>query len=106
VKRGLIWSSVARRDLLGNIRYIADDNESAATRVADRIDKAALALAGRPTGRPGRAAGTYEKSLPGLPYILAYRIVASADGSETIGILRVIHAARNWPPGQWPEEGC
>jgi plasmid stabilization system protein ParE len=39
-------------------------------------------------------AGTYEKSVAGLPYIVVYEI-APSDGGEIIAILRVIHTARD-----------
>ncbi|WP_348649897.1 type II toxin-antitoxin system RelE/ParE family toxin [Rhizobium rosettiformans] len=55
----------------------------------------------KPTGRPGRVTGTWEKSVPGLPYILAYTMIA-AETPETVVILRVIHAARDWQSESWP----
>jgi plasmid stabilization system protein ParE len=55
------------------------------------------------TGRPGRVPGTYEKSVRGLPYIVAYELV-SLGGEEVVAILRVIHAARDWPEGSWPAD--
>jgi plasmid stabilization system protein ParE len=60
------------------------------------------ALGETPTGRPGRVTGAYEKVVTGLPYIIAYAIAAKAD-RETVSILRVIHTARDWPVGKWPE---
>jgi plasmid stabilization system protein ParE len=45
--------------------------------------------------------GTFEKSLSRLPYIIAYA-VEPVDGRESIVILRVIHAARDWKRGNWP----
>jgi toxin ParE1/3/4 len=55
------------------------------------------------TGRQGRVTGTYEKVVPGLPYIIAYRLVALPEGSEKLVILRVIRGARKWLPEQWPD---
>lgn len=43
-------------------------------------------------GRKGRVRGTRELVVPGIPYIVAYRIHDSA-----IQILSVYHAARKWP---------
>lgn len=51
------------------------------------------------TGHPGRVTGTYEKSVRGVPYILAY---AFFEGDEAIAILRVIHTARDWQADSWP----
>jgi len=54
-------------------------------------------------GRPGRIAGTYEKSVIGQPYIIAYALLPRDDGqADDILILRVIHTSRDWPPGRWP----
>jgi plasmid stabilization system protein ParE len=71
--------------------------------VGERIQKAADDLAFMSTGRPGRVAGTFEKVVTGLPYIIAYEITTSPRGEECISVLRVIHATRNWPPGRWPD---
>ena len=93
------WSATALNDFDQSIAYIAERNPAAAERVAGAIDRAARELARFQTGRPGRVSGTYEKPLPGLPYIVAYAI----DRSDSIIILRVIHGARDWPPGRWPQ---
>jgi toxin ParE1/3/4 len=54
-----------------------------------------------PTGRPGRVTGIYEKSVTRLPYIIAYQL-RSISGRESIVIVRVIHASRDWRPEEWP----
>ena len=46
--------------------------------------------------------GTYEKSVTGLPYILAYAITQAGD-EETVAIVRVIHTARDWSAEKWPD---
>lgn len=84
------------------MRYIAERNPDAAARVADRIEAAGAALAEFDTGRAGRVEGTYEKVVPGLPYILAYEIIIATDGDELVAILHVVHMARDWPEGRWP----
>lgn len=101
MSRPILWSADALADFNSQMGYLASENPIAARRVADAIDKAALALGGIPTGRPGRVTGTYEKSVTGLPYILAYAI-AQADEEHTVAIIRVIHTARNWPAEKWP----
>ena len=58
------------------------------------------ALAEFATGHPGRVAGTYEKSVTRLPYIIAY--VLGDEGAD-LTILRVIHTSRNWEAEAWPE---
>lgn len=82
--------------------YIASENPAAAQRVAEVIRATVLALSAMPTGRPGRVTNTYEKSVTRLPYIIAYAITSSPAG-ETVAIIRVIHTARDWPAGRWPE---
>jgi plasmid stabilization system protein ParE len=74
VSRPVRWSANALSDLADQVTYIAAENPSAARRVADVIDRTALALGDMPIGRPGRVTGTYEKAVTGLPYILAYVI--------------------------------
>ncbi|AYD02450.1 type II toxin-antitoxin system RelE/ParE family toxin [Neorhizobium sp. NCHU2750] len=99
--RAVVWSADAHRDMLEILRHIAEDNPDAAERVVDALEAAGRRLGEFLTGRPGRVAGTYEKSLDRLPYIIAYETRAMA-GRETIVILRVIHTARDWPDEGWP----
>jgi toxin ParE1/3/4 len=80
----------AVRDLKELRAYIAADNPSAAGRVAARIDKAIALLAEMPAiGRPTPKRPTREWIIPGLPYLIAYRM----EG-DTIDILRVWHTSR------------
>ena len=102
--RRVVWSEEARQDFRGIIAYITDHNPRAAARMADRIEEAVGNLAAMPTGRRGRVAGTYEKVLPGLPYIIAYALETTPAGEEPLAVLRVIHGARDWPEGRWPGE--
>ena len=62
------------------------------------------ALAHMSTGRPGRGAGAYEKVVSGIPYIVAYAIDAAPGGRDSSTVLRIIHTARNWPEGGWPQD--
>ena len=98
--RQVVWSQSAQDDYLEILRHIATDDPIAAERVVDVIAKAGEALGEFATGHPGRVSGTYEKSIPRLPYIIAYRL---ADGGRTVAILRVIHAARDWNEDGWPD---
>lgn len=102
MKRPVLWSRAALDDLKAQVAYIAAENPAAAQAVADGIKAAAVALSQMPTGRPGRVTETYEKSVPRLPYIIAYAIVSS-PAREAIALLRVIHTARDWPAGGWPK---
>lgn len=98
--RQVVWSQSAQDDYLEILRHIAVDNPFAAEKVVGAITKAGEALGDFATGHPGRVAGTYEKSVTGMPYIIAYSI---ADGGGTVAILRIIHAARDWNEDQWPD---
>jgi toxin ParE1/3/4 len=102
LKRPVRWSRAALDDLKQQIRHIARDDPAAARSVAGRIDAAATLLGERAVGRPGRVGGTYEKSVNGLPYVIAY-CMDMAEGRETLFILRVIHTARQWRREEWPD---
>jgi plasmid stabilization system protein ParE len=101
--RPVEWSRAALHDFERLIAYIASRNPIAATRVTERIDRTGRLLGEMATGRPGRVTGTYEKPVPGLPYIIAYRLVPLPDGTEKLVILRIIHGARKWLPEEWPD---
>jgi plasmid stabilization system protein ParE len=101
--RDVVWADVALNDMDSLAEYIAADNRTAALKVLDRIERTVENLSHAPTGRAGRVAGTYEKPIRGLPYIIAYALQRRSKGVERLVILRVIHGARNWPEGEWPE---
>ena len=99
----VVWSQAALDDADEIAAYIAADNPVAARKVLDKIETTAERLGRMAIGRIGRVAGTYEKSVIGVPYIIAYALTSEASGDEQIVILRVIHSARDWPKGQWPK---
>ena len=101
MKRAVVWSPAAARDFLQLVTFIAEDSPRTAKRVGGSIAEAANRLGTHSTGRPGRVFGTYEKSVSGLPYVIAYEIQKADLGR--IVIHRIIHTARNWPKGRWPE---
>lgn len=87
------WTEPAAKALENIQDYIARDNPPAAFEVAQRIRAAVSQLEGYPkTGRTGRVRDTYELVIPGLPYIVPYRV----QGKE-VHILSVYHASRKWP---------
>ncbi len=89
----LRWFSEAILDIIEVRKYIAEYNPHAAQDVAERISIATTYLKDHPAiGRSGRVEGTRELVIPGLPYIIPYRVKANV-----IEILRVLHAAREWP---------
>lgn len=99
--RPVVWTDAARTDYLAILHYIAQDDPGAAEKVVDTIERTADGLGEVVSGRPGRIAGTYEKSVPRLRYVIAYALHEQA-GRESVVILRVIHTARDWRSRQWP----
>ena len=71
MKRHIVWSRSAMDDFKATVAYIAQDDKKAARKVRAAIDRAARLLANHPIGRRGHVAGTYEKSMTGLPYVVA-----------------------------------
>ena len=90
---GIRWTEPAAHALETIQDYIAKENRKAAFEVAQRIQAAVSQLDEFPKmGRVGRLRSTYELVIPGLPYIVPYRI----DGKD-IHILSVYHTSRKWP---------
>ncbi len=83
---------VAAVDDLDNVHaFVSLDNPSAAEGEVLRVLDAVGRLGVHPAiGRPGRVVGTRE--LVVKPYIIAYRVKVGG-----VQVLRVLHAARNWP---------
>lgn len=91
----LEWRQTARADLLAIIDYISDDNPEAAQRLKDDIEANAARLPEHPKlYRAGRIAGTREMVVQ-TNYVVIY-----AEDARAISILRVLHAAQQWPPAQ------
>ena len=89
----LEWLQTARADLLSIVDYIADDNPDAAQRLKDEIEAKVAKLPAFPKlFRSGRIEGTREMTV-GANYVVVY-----AEDNIAIRILRVLHAARQWPP--------
>lgn len=87
------WLADAVNDLVEIQDYIANDNPHAAESVAKHIKICANSLKEHPgIGRPGRVEGTRELVVPGLPYIIPYRVK-----NNVVEILRVLHGAMEWP---------
>jgi toxin ParE1/3/4 len=93
IARALEWREAARADLLAIVDWISDDNPDAAQRLKDEIEAKVSRLPEHPRRhRPGRVAGTRE--LVVRPnYIVVY-----AEDARAVMILRVLHAAQQWPP--------
>lgn len=87
------WREPARADLLAIVAYIADDNPGAAQQLKDDIEAKVAALPDHPDMyRVGRVANTREMVVRSN-YVVVYGIHAG-----TVVILRVLHAAQQWPP--------
>lgn len=90
----LEWTAWALADLLAIVEYIVEDNPDAAQRLKDDIEAKAATLPENPKAyRPGRVPGTREMVV-WSNYILVY-----SHDVFTVRILRVLHAAQQWPPG-------
>ncbi len=91
----LEWSQSARTDLLAIVDYISDDNPDAAQWLKDDIEARAAKLPEHPRlYRAGRIEGTREM------VVRANYIVVYMEDSFAVRILRVLHAAQQWPPAQ------
>ncbi len=89
----LIWNPQAYDDRSAIMDYIAQDNPTAALELDEHIEAQAEGLLDHPElYRRGRMNNTREMVV-GRNYVAVYRI----DGA-CIEILRVLHAARQWPP--------
>jgi toxin ParE1/3/4 len=88
----LIWTDIARIDRQTIRDYIAQDNPAAAIALDELITTKARYLLDYPHfGRVGRVNGTRELVIH-RNYILVYNITGNR-----VQILRVLHAARQWP---------
>lgn len=86
------WLVTARADLLAIIEYIADDDPGAAQRLKDDVEAKTASLREFPKMcRIGRVAGTREM------VVCANYIVVYMEDAATVRILRVLHAAQQWP---------
>jgi toxin ParE1/3/4 len=89
----LLWTRKAIRHLTAVRSYIAKDSEQSAAALVSRILTAVELLATQPElGRTGRIPGTRELIVPHTPYIIPYRVQ-----KQSIELLAVFHAAREWP---------
>ncbi len=88
----LEWRETAVGDLLSIIDYIADDNLDAAQALKHEIEEKTARLLENPRMfREGRVTGTREMVVR-PNYLVVYK-----ETPDTITILRVLHAAQEWP---------
>jgi len=89
----LEWRKAAYADLLAIIDYISDDNPDAAQRLKDDIEAKTAKLSEHPQlYRTGRVPGTCEM------VVRSNYLVVYMEGPAAVTILRVLHAAQQWPP--------
>lgn len=88
----LEWKETAVADLMAIVDWISDNSPAAALALmAEREGKVAHLPANPKRGRPGRVEGTRELIVR-PNYIVIY-----AETPETVTVLRVLRAARQWP---------
>jgi toxin ParE1/3/4 len=89
----IAWTSRARRDREAIRLFVQAENPAAAITLDQRISQRVGSLRENPSpGRSGRIAGTREPVVH-PNYLILYDLSA-----DTIRILRILHAARRWPP--------
>lgn len=89
----LSWTPEATQDREAIYEYIEADNPTAAMALDELLAENAGRLVHHPgLGRPGRVAGTREL-VAHQNYVLVYDTAAGL-----VRVLRVLHAARQWPP--------
>ena len=89
----VFWTSAAEQDRADILDFIGRDKPLAAIGMDERFGDAAGRLSAHPLlGRAGRVAGTRELVVH-TSYILVYDVIA-----DSVRVLRVLHAARQWPP--------
>jgi len=89
----IIWSAAAVRHLQEVVEYIQAESAGGAISTRRRILDTALRVGQIPySGRLGRMDGTREAVVPRTPYIVVYQL-----SSQSVEILGIWHAARQWP---------
>lgn len=89
------WTRKALNDLKEIYHFIAKENLKAARQTNAIIRQKALFLLGNPyIGRANDIPNARELVITGTPYILFYKV---EETSDSIFIVHVIHAARDWP---------
>lgn len=90
----LVWRPMALADREAIMNYIAQDNPAAAIELDDEFENKAEQARQRPAMyRAGRVSGTREIVVR-PDYVMIYRI---EDDGGTLAVLRVLHAAQQWP---------
>lgn len=89
----VIIREAAYDDLYRIYAWIAKDRPRSADSAIDRILESAERLGRFPyMGHIGRAPGTYEWVVPGLPYIVVYKVNIN---DEEVDVVAVFHGAQD-----------
>lgn len=87
------WTPAAADDLESIANYLFEKTPENAARLIREIYSAPSSLVRFPgSGRVGKMAGTRERVVSGLPYIIVYQVKV-----ETLDILRILHSSQEWP---------
>ncbi|CAN5123529.1 hypothetical protein BH09PSE1_BH09PSE1_24070 [soil metagenome] len=95
--KNVVWSDFAQNQYLSALAYLADRNEPAAAKFAERVRATLSSLANRPIGRPGKAEDTFEKIVPKTSYLVVYELAG-----DELRVLRLFHMSQGWQG--WGEE--
>ncbi len=96
----LRYSRRAVRQISQIADYLRERSPAAARRVGDRLDTVIQLILERPhIGRAGAAVDTREFPVPGLPYIIAYRIRDRTGVDPELWIAGIYHV-KQLRPGQ------
>jgi len=91
----LSWDERAFAQVVEAVEYIALSNQTAADQLRHALDRTIEQLLRFPlSGREGRVPGTRELRVGRTPFLVVYRV----EG-ERIRVLRFVHGAREYPPG-------
>lgn len=91
----LVWRRMAMADREAIMEHIGQNNPMAAVELDDEFEAKAENARQRPMlYRVGRVKDTREIVVR-TNYVMVYRI---EDDGNTVSVLRVLHAARQWPP--------
>lgn len=83
----------AVRDLADIHAYISSESDNAAKTITLRLKKSMELIASRPDlGHPSPDSNIREWSVPGLPYLIPYRV-----RGDMVEVLRVFHTSRKRP---------
>jgi toxin ParE1/3/4 len=86
------WLESAITSLRAAYRFVASKDPDAAEMIVIRIEKTVARLGTHPlSGRLGTVEGTREVVVPGLPYVLVYRVT-----ENEVDILRVWHTRQDF----------